>query len=251
MKAIKRADKHTDIKITCKGPRKRRELRMVMVCGVSSSRSASHQRRQLCCGCLWRSRAARRSSRSTRARFSASGRNTCSIEIRSLHSIKFCFPTQLSLSMLVSRDWYHFHAVRSRRASLTLSTGTCTPGMGGSNEFMGWDYFSRSAGVSPTSLLHWLLARHWRESEGLSAPYNRATLQHSRNSGNTSPQFTSTSLQGSGGPATAEPSPAGDEVLRTRRIEFRPSCGNVRFVPGRISLRSRKTWNSGRRVVRR
>jgi DNA polymerase-3 subunit beta len=33
MKAMKQADKHTDIKITCKGPSKRRELRLVLICG--------------------------------------------------------------------------------------------------------------------------------------------------------------------------------------------------------------------------
>ena len=33
MKAMKQADRNTDIKVSCKGPRKRRELRMVMVCG--------------------------------------------------------------------------------------------------------------------------------------------------------------------------------------------------------------------------
>jgi DNA polymerase-3 subunit beta len=33
MKAMKQADKHTDIKITCKDPIKRRELRLVMACG--------------------------------------------------------------------------------------------------------------------------------------------------------------------------------------------------------------------------
>jgi len=39
MKAMKQADKHTDIKIVCKGPSKRRELRLVMVCGGISVES--------------------------------------------------------------------------------------------------------------------------------------------------------------------------------------------------------------------
>nr|MCU0749477.1 DNA polymerase III subunit beta [Akkermansiaceae bacterium] len=33
MKAIGRADKNTEVRITCRGPRKHRELRMLMVCG--------------------------------------------------------------------------------------------------------------------------------------------------------------------------------------------------------------------------
>ena len=39
MKAMKQADKHTDIKIVCKGPSKRRELRLVMVWGGISVES--------------------------------------------------------------------------------------------------------------------------------------------------------------------------------------------------------------------
>jgi DNA polymerase-3 subunit beta len=39
IKAMKQADKHTDIKITCKGPRKSRELRLVMLCGGISVES--------------------------------------------------------------------------------------------------------------------------------------------------------------------------------------------------------------------
>ncbi|MEO8613764.1 MAG: DNA polymerase III subunit beta [Luteolibacter sp.] len=39
MKAMKQADKNTDIKITCKGPSKRRELRLVMTCGGISVES--------------------------------------------------------------------------------------------------------------------------------------------------------------------------------------------------------------------
>jgi len=39
MKSLKQADKHTDIKIVCKGPCKRRELRLVMVCGGISAES--------------------------------------------------------------------------------------------------------------------------------------------------------------------------------------------------------------------
>jgi len=39
MRAMKQADKLTDIKITCKGPSKRRELRLVMVCGGISVES--------------------------------------------------------------------------------------------------------------------------------------------------------------------------------------------------------------------
>lgn len=39
MKAMKQADKHTDIKITCRGPRKNRELCLVMLCGGISFES--------------------------------------------------------------------------------------------------------------------------------------------------------------------------------------------------------------------
>lgn len=39
LKVMKQADKHTEIKVTCKGPRKRPELRLVMVCGGNSVES--------------------------------------------------------------------------------------------------------------------------------------------------------------------------------------------------------------------